>query len=143
LRIGASLSAALFLAGSLGMSGAEAQISVCRTDPIVSLSSGVHVALNVSIGDAASDVQHVSYVLHAPTGTSVTHVTFTGGPFSGRETFVFYPDNAVKTYDTDTVVITGHAGVAVTATTTVHATNSVTHSTSGLDRQDLHVHVTN
>jgi hypothetical protein len=137
-----SFFALLFLAGSFEAGKASAQISICRADPIVRLSNGATIDLSASIGDSSSDVQHVSYVLHAPAGTSVTHVTFTGGPFAGRESLAFYPDDPARTYDTDTVVTTGHTGVAVNATTAVHSATSVTRSASGTDRQDLHVHVT-
>jgi hypothetical protein len=133
--------AVLCLAASFGPESAAAQTSVCRTDPIVALSNGVTVKITASIADYSSDVQHVSYVLHAPAGTSVTKVTLTGGPFAARESFSFYSDGAVHTYDTDTVVTTGRAGVAVTATTAVHSTTSVTRSTSGTDRQHLLVYL--
>src|SRR5579871_5023014 len=40
----------------------------CRGDPVVQLSNGAVLDLNLSINDALSDVQHIAYTLHGPIG---------------------------------------------------------------------------
>lgn len=104
------------LAGPFTVHGAGATFSTCDTDPIVLLSNGAQVTLAAHIGVDTSGVQGVTYVLHGPSGLSVTGVTYDGGPVTNLESVQYVPDNG---YYTDTLVQTAGSGVSVTVTTNV------------------------
>ena len=127
------------LIGPLMAQGAAAEISGCRDDPIVHLSDGTIVKVHTTVADAASDVHNVTYTLYAPAGTSVTNVVYTGGQLAGKETIQVFSNNLPATYDTDTVVSTGTAGVSVTAWTEVPSVGTA--SVTGQSGQDLAVHI--
>lgn len=76
---------------------ASAQLTACRSDPIVFLSNNHKVQLTSTITIAPSGLTSVNYVLHAPAGTSVTGVTWTGGGI--HETLGFYADEPQNSYD--------------------------------------------
>lgn len=136
--LGAALAATSLLAGPLFPHHASAAIGYCRSDPMVQLSDGTVIHMRAVIQDDASDVQGVDYTLHAPAGTTVKHVAYTGGP-SAKETFHLVADEASDTFDTVTVVSTGLANVAVTAETQVAGLGSG--SASGLSGESLAVHI--
>lgn len=123
---------------------AHAIIAACRTDPIVFLSNGVIVDLAAVVGDNSADIAGITYTLHAPEGTSVMGVVYTGGALSGREHLLFVADNAASTYDADTFVDTATAGVTVDTTMSVlqrGGGNKSYATASGLDHQHLAMHI--
>jgi hypothetical protein len=75
---------------------ASAQLTACRSDPVVFLSNNHKVQLTSTVNTAASNVTSVNYVLHAPAGSAVTSVTWTGGGI--KESLAFYPDAGKNTY---------------------------------------------
>lgn len=117
----------------------------CRADPVVTLSNGAVLDLNLSINDTLSDVQHVAYTLHGPVGTSLASVSYPDG--TGAISAVQYvPDDTLGNYDGDTVVTTG-IKVSMTAylqVLTLPSTGDTPTSAApaqGHSGQDLHIHL--
>jgi hypothetical protein len=134
--------AALFsglVAGPLLPHNAAAAISLCRTDPIVRLSNGVVVDLTATISTSGVNVQQIVYMLHAPAGTRVLSVLYTGGDLAGRERVQFFADTAATTYKSVTTVSTSVSAVPVTASMRVSSVGSGT--ASGYSGQALTVNV--
>ncbi len=128
------------LAGPLTPHPALAHFTSCTSDPVVTLSNGAQLDLTANISDSASDVQSITYTVHAPAGTSMVSVASLGP----ADHVTFYADDAANAYDTYTTVYTGQSSVAVTAKTTVVSVLGVTlgsQSTSGTSGQSLHVHI--
>lgn len=94
---------------------AHAQLIGCQTDPILLLSNGTEFDLHASIDDSASDVQQVTFTVHAPAGTHL--LLATPGLLGPKVVVSFSADQSVGHYTTTTVVTTGTAGVGVTAST--------------------------
>ncbi|OGO39780.1 MAG: hypothetical protein A2Z03_09585 [Chloroflexi bacterium RBG_16_56_8] len=117
-------------------STAEALVDGCRGDPIVVLSNGVTVRMSVQVSTSAANVKEVVYTLHAPAGTSIKSITYTGGPLKDKERVVFHADAKPGTYSTDTVVHAKAGRAAVSATTSVGA---VSETVSGYTGQHLRV----
>ena len=118
-----------------GMPGAvEAALDSCRGDPIVYLSNGATVRMSVQVSTSAANVERVVYTLHAPAGTSITRIIYTGGPLKDKEQVVFRADAKPGTYATDTVVHTKAGRAAVSATTSI---GSVSRTISGYTGQHL------
>jgi hypothetical protein len=101
--------AACLLTGSLAGLGAvqpaQADIGICRSDPLVLLSNGVRVSLTDVVGDPASDVQHISYLLRAPVGTTIQTVLYPGDRTSS-EALTFVADQGPHSYLAGTTVST-------------------------------------
>lgn len=120
----AALGAVLLLgglaAGPFTAHTAGATWSTCGSDPILSLSNGDQVTLRVAIADAASDIQHVSYIVHGPAGTTLSNVVYPASALSGVESVQYLADDPSGTYDTTTVVTSGAASVPVVAETDVN-----------------------
>lgn len=117
---------------------AHAMLTTCRTDPIVRLSNGVQVSLSATLADSAADVTNIRYTLHAPAGTSVTSVVYTGGAFANKETFVFFADAPAHTYTTATVAKTATSGIKMSAATIATSpSGQVAASVSGTSGQAL------
>jgi len=139
----AMLGAAVFSAGLLtSLLGAphHAHAAIgCRTDPIVTLSNGLVVDLSATIYDTLSDINAVTYTLHAPVGTSVVSVVYPVDPNNIPQTFTFYADNPAGTWDSYTYVDTKTTGVSVTATAEV--ANLAVFSANGTDHQNVQIHV--
>ena len=135
--LGAALVAASLLAGPLFPHHASAAIGYCRSDPAVRLSDGTVIHMSAVINDDSADVQSVEYTLHAPVGTSVEHVVYSGGS-KVTETVHFVADETPNTFDTTTVVSTGLANVEVSAETQVAGLGAG--DVSGVSGQDLTVH---
>jgi hypothetical protein len=77
-----------------GTEEAAALVRACRGDPIVWLSNGTKVTMIASIAADASQVKMVTYTLHAPRGTSVNKIVYTGGALSGKERVIVLFDRA-------------------------------------------------
>lgn len=85
----------------------HAQVSICRTDPIVTLSNGDRIALSTTIGDGAADVEKVTYSLDGPVGTTVVAVRYFPDSVSKREHFAYHADLSWTGYIASTRVTTG------------------------------------
>lgn len=142
--LGVAVVAAGVAIGGLNAHQASAVLA-CRADPVVFLSNGVKINLSATLYNTrGSDVRGIIYTLHAPAGASVTNVVYTGGAFAGKESFVFFDDNAAHSYDSTTYVDTVSQGVSVTATAQAagNKTGVPPVSASGYDHQNIPVHVT-
>ena len=128
--VGLFLLLATFASASLPGS-ALAGNSGCRRDPIVFLSNGTVVRITVAIDTQVDNVREISYALHAPAGTSVERVIYTGRPNQPPERLTFYDDAAPGSYTTETVVYTHSNSVAVTATTRIGRATGSAAGTSG------------
>jgi hypothetical protein len=121
--------------------GVSAEISACRDDPIITLSNGVTIQLDTSIGDAVTDVNQVSYTVAVPRGVTVSSVTHVGDPqLTSKETVQVYSVSRPGQYASYTVVSTGASGAPVTVSMQVSGAGSS--STSGQSGQDLVLWVT-
>jgi hypothetical protein len=119
---------------------AQASIGHCGSDPIVLLSDGTEIDMDVAIDDVSSDVLQVTYTLHAPVGTHV--IATIAGSLGARESWAVLADNAPKTYDTVTLVSTNTSGVQVQATTqALGLVGLAVKTASGVDDQSLAAHV--
>ena len=113
------------LLGGFGAPRADAALSACRADPIVTLSNGITVQMSNTIYDAAAKVTKVTYTLHGPQGTTVTKVVYPTDNTSGiPETFAYVADMQVGNYDSYSTIYDTTQGANVTASTV--ATNTVT-----------------
>jgi hypothetical protein len=138
------LFAALLALAIAGLPRAQAIVG-CRADPVVTLSNGAVIDLNLSINDTLSDVLHVHYTLHGPVGTSLVSVSYPDG--TGAISDVEYVANdTLGNYDGDTVVTTG-TKVGMTAYLSVlqlpisGGTPTPAAPAKGHSGQDLHVHL--
>src|SRR5439155_10658200 len=118
----AALSAGL-LATSLIAPDAHAHVGGCRSDPIVTLSNGNTLDLSAVVSDTATDVQQVSYTLHAPAGTSVTREVDTS-VLAPKDAFQFYADNPPNPYSVAATVPTLTPQIPVAVTTVLFNANS-------------------
>src|SRR5437764_13725068 len=133
----AVLSAGLLALFSRMAPNTHAAISGCRSDPVVILSNGNTLHLSTVINDTATDVQQVSYTLHAPVGTWLTGVADTS-VLDLKETLRFYADNPPNTYRVASKVKTLTPRIRVTATTDVVTINGAsTASASGQSQRSL------
>jgi hypothetical protein len=125
-----------------GPGDAFAGTTACRTDPVVTLSSGVTVTMAATIYDTQSDIQKVVYVLHAPSGVTVTGITWPNDSLSSRESVQYFADNTTGHYTTQTTVTTETKGVKVSATTQARtSTTSISATVSGTSGSAITVSV--
>ena len=133
----AVLSASLLALFSRMAPATHAAISGCRSDPVVILSNGNTLHLSTVVNDPATDVQQVSYTLHAPVGTWITGAADTS-VHDLKETLRFYADNPPNTYSVASKVKTLTPRISVTATTDVVTNNGAsTASASGQSQRSL------
>ena len=119
-----------------GVNTAQARLMACRADPIVYLSDGSRLVITLDVAASESDVQKVTYAIHAPIGTSVLKVIYTAGGFGKKEAFSFYDDQQPGHYSTDSLVMAGGSkGAAVTAQSKLDNVDSGT--ATGLVQQHL------
>ena len=105
-------------AGPLTARGVGATFSTCNTDPTVVLSNGVTVNMAATIGTDPSMVTGVTYVLHAPRGTTMTGISY--DTYGYLETVQFVADQDSGTYLIDTEAFTATSlGASVTAQASV------------------------
>ena len=122
----------------------QAMVAMCRGDVSILLHSGATLNLSVSIADSVADVRQVTYSVHIPAGQSVRAILWTGNRFKGKKNIQVFADNSAGAYDTDAVVVTRHARVAVAANTRLRMSNYRDHATNsmaGLSGQDLLIHI--
>src|SRR5579883_3268907 len=108
--------AALSLLGVALMPRSAYAIQGCFHDPLVTFPNGITVDMHAWTGDAASDVQHISYVLHGPkadagSGYSIVYPDGSG-PVSS---FTYVTDGQAHQYYADVTVTTTTPSVPVTA----------------------------
>jgi hypothetical protein len=133
----AVLSASLLALFSRMAPASHAAISGCRSDPVVILSNGNTLHLSAIINDTTTDVQQVSYTLHAPVGTWITGVSDTS-VLDLKETLRFYADNPPNTYSVASKVSALTPRIRVTTTMDVVTMNGAsTASTSGQSQRSL------
>lgn len=134
--LGAALLAAGLLAGVVQPAPAHAALTGCSTDPVVTLSNGVTLEVNVSIQDALNDVTNVSYALDIPTGVTIKSVAYPDGS-GGISSLTWTAQNTIGNYDDNTVVTTQTPTISMTAGQT--ATYGA--PAQGHSGQTLHVHM--
>ena len=138
-RLAATVLGAALLTFSVMPHSASAAIFLCRTDPVVQLSDGTTIQLQAAISDDQADVQQIAYTVHAPAGTTLSRVVYTGGAFAAKEPVRFFADDTPGTFDTSTVVTTGTPGVAVNVQTSVPGIGRA--SATGQSGDTLTVHI--
>lgn len=137
----------LLSVGTLISSGAppaaHADLVICRSDPVITLSNGVTIDLSADITDGAADVRQVAYLLHIPLGIQVVAVVGTDGLIGLKEVFTVVADTLPGTYDSTTFVTTGQHGVAVTAEMLIAPAlgGPALATAQGTDQQPLRTHV--
>jgi hypothetical protein len=97
---------------------ASAAVSGCRADPIVWLSNGTSLRMTVSIAADVSQVQMITYTVHAPRGLTVKSIVYTGGALQAKERVVMLFDRT-SGYVIETRVDLGKTVASVTATAAV------------------------
>ena len=115
VRLGASILAAVLLAGLVAPHMAHAQVVGCRADPVVSLSNGTQLDLFASIDDSSQDVQQVTFDVRVPQG--VQEIAYTPGLLGPKQVVNVYPGSGPHSYITRTLVTTQKSEVHATATT--------------------------
>jgi hypothetical protein len=138
LLLSALLVALTLLLGPLTSSRVHAAITYCRTDPVATLSHGAQITMYADVYDTASDLQHADFVLHVPTGVSVTGVTY-DPIFGSFESLSWVADQNTGRYKVDTLVTTGASGIKVVATVAVSGMTCQlpSKSTQGQSGKDL------
>ena len=132
------------LAGSLLATNAQASVTYCRSDPVVTLSNGVQITLYEDISDSASDVTGISYQLHIPVGLRVTSISYMGAVPASLQTITAAADENTGNFDAYTVVTTRTVNIPVTAfmsATSTSGTTAVSCHTNGHSGQSLHSHL--
>jgi hypothetical protein len=142
LGLAAGLLVTGLVAGPWTAHEAGAIWTTCNGDPIVWLSNGDKIQINVSINDTASDVQNVTYLVEGPAGTTVSQIVYTGGALSGLETVQFVADEPAGTYDTSTLVTTGTPDITLSGETTINPQGKpLSGSNTGVAGVGLPVHL--
>lgn len=101
------------LAGILGTGQAHAAYVTCKTDPVITLSTGKQVTLWAITQTSAANIAAVYYTLHIPAGTTVTSVQ--GDQYAALEHVTVIADTKKNEIHDDTEVKTtqGKATVSV------------------------------
>jgi hypothetical protein len=100
---------------------ASAGLDACAGDPVLHLSNGKTMTINVTIGTSASNVTAVDYEVHVPRGVKlVGKPEWFGDPaLIAVENLKFRDDAPAGQYTSDTFVTTKIDHVKVSATTTL------------------------
>lgn len=112
--------------------------SICRTDPVVTLSNGVIVTMTEDIEADPSAVQGINYTLSAPRGTTITRIDYYGpiAPALQHVTLVANQDDSH--YHTQTNVQAETNAITVIATLQVGTqAESETGHTNGVINLDV------
>ena len=123
---GVMLGLASLLAGSLALGAltpAAASVGVCRSDPVFTMNNGKSITLNETITDTKADIKGGAYVLHIPTGTKVTKISYSGAVGSSQSTS-WTADQPAGSYTATSTVSTTAASAPVTAYMTIGIKNS-------------------
>src|SRR5438270_123024 len=90
--VGAAVLALSLAGGPLRPDHASAGLITCDLDPYVALSDGSILQMSVHVVDDPTDVQNVTYVVHAPAGTRMVGMAFPNDPLSYLESVRFVTD---------------------------------------------------
>jgi|SRR5579884_655250 len=96
----------------------SASVGGCRTDPTVYLSNGYVVTLWADISTDVSNVTSVNYVLHVPTGVTVTSVAYDAN--GSLENLQVVADQKGTHFELQTTVMTTISKVQFTSYATRH-----------------------
>jgi hypothetical protein len=96
-------------------SQAYAARSICRTDPVVVLSDGTILEINAAIQTDISNIDHIDYVLHAPSGVKAVTIVYTDILPPINEKVILVNDSPSRTYSWATTIYT-RSGEQVNAT---------------------------
>jgi hypothetical protein len=107
----------------LGAESAAAIVVSCRADPIVWLSNGTKVTMTASIAADASQVNLITYTVHAPRGLAAAKVVYTGGALQNKERVVTLFDRA-SGYQIEMVVNLRSTAASTTLSATVGNTSA-------------------
>jgi hypothetical protein len=131
LVLGAAVTGLVFRPGS-----AFAGVTVCDTDPVVTLSNGQTITLWDAVSADPSSIQGASYTLHIPQGLRVVSVSY--DQYGALESFNWTADQNGNRFEDDTVVTTNPAvgAVPVSAWASLPQGNN-TWSSSGTNGQVL------
>ena len=131
LVLGAAVTGLVFRPGS-----AFAGVTVCDTDPVVTLSNGQTITLWDAVSADPSSIRGVSYTLHIPQNLRVVSVSY--DQYGALESFNWAADQNGNRFADDTVVTTDPAvgTVPVTAWASLPQGNN-TWSSSGTNGQVL------
>lgn len=137
------LGGAVLLAGLLScslMGITHAQYTVCRTDPIATLSNGHTITMYADINDSAKDIQSAEFTLHVPKNMTVKSVTF-DSTYGYLESFSWVADQNPGNYHTDTLVTTKTSGINVVgnAGSSMSTCQLSNKSTQGQDGKSIHI----
>lgn len=114
---------------------ASAGLDVCRGDPILVLSNGKTMTIDVSIGTSVANVKAVEYEVHVPRGVKLVNVKWTGDPaLIAVEKLNFRDDAPAGQYQSDIFVKTKVDHVAVSVKTTL---DNRSKTVSGFNGQHL------
>ena len=116
LLVGCALTLGLATAW-LAPGRAFAAYTMCRTDPVVTLSNGAKITLYATTSlNKLTDLKHVDYVLHTPKNASVTSIVY--DQYGYLESVTVLPDLQPGRYQTITTV-TSAVGSPVSITASV------------------------
>jgi hypothetical protein len=107
------------LSSALAAHPAFAHASVCRSDPIVLLSNGEQVNMVANFTADPASVSKIVYSLKAPSGATITKITYTGGAFASKEQVQFQANQPSGTYSLATTVSATGTSFTVSATDTL------------------------
>lgn len=117
---------------------ASLDIGPCRTDPIVQLSNGAVLRLTATVNTAPSNLQNVTYTIHAAPGVTITNITYTAN--ATYEKVVLQNDEtAASVYDVDTYATLASGSATATASTLIAGVGTGT--AAGLTTDHLMVHI--
>ncbi|MEO6888613.1 MAG: hypothetical protein ABI456_05490 [Ktedonobacteraceae bacterium] len=135
---------AVMLSLTIGMLATTPQAfaaSICRGDPIVTLSNGYQVSLSVAINlPDATNISSVVYTVHVPTGVRLVSVVYTHGPLQQKERVLFFADQPANQYTGDFLVNAANVSAAVTAYVSAGGHKSLI-VTNGLTNYPIHIAV--
>lgn len=129
--VSGSLLALCLLGNPASAGSASAHISVCRNDPILTLSNGMTLHMEVTIEDSVPDITAIGYTVHLPVGVAVRHISYPSNTFSRVESVQAIADGPANTYVMSTSVATHASRAAFTANDALTWANSPRSSGSG------------
>jgi hypothetical protein len=115
--------------------------SICRSDPIVTLSNGTVVTMTEDIALDPSSVRSVTYTLNAPRGTTITRIVYTGDIPAANQRVVLVANRDATHYHTQTHVDAITNNIAVTATLQVQQTGFYSVTARGNTNTDVNLDI--
>src|SRR5215471_15514530 len=95
LLLGGTMLLAGLFAGSLTATQAHAHISICRRDPILTLSNGAQLTLYTDTSTDATNMKLVTFAVHLPKTITVKSILYDQ---SGQEKVTLFYDQAPGLY---------------------------------------------